>query len=370
MANIWPKTAPVGANNRLTGTAQDDFMMGEPPGPALFDPPSIPPGNWGKAGGNDTFVASQGSDTIDGGDRLVTAFSSKSDCVDYSAWSSGQIYANLTLKYETEDGAPDYIDPFGVPVELVGAVFKVTDPATVNGEFDYFVAEGYSGFAATRSSIEAIIATKFNDELQGDAEANKFVGNLGNDKILGGGGNDTIYGDDSVIGSSGNDTAGGNDTLKGDAGNDKIYGGFGNDSVFGGAGNDTIDGGAGNDTLYGDDVNARGVHTGVGNDFHSRRCRRRRRLRRFRQRHRPAAATATTCCSPREAASPSWAAATTASTAVPSNDTIKGEEGNDTLDGGLGNDLVYGNGGNDLLVEAELRLHPVRPERRRRQRHP
>ncbi len=209
MANIWPTTLPVGANNKLTGTIFNDFMLGEPPGGALYDPPSIPAGNWGVPGGNDTFVASRGNDTIDGGDRIQKG-GSLLDCVDYSAWGQ-KIYANLNLPTvpTDDDGNPvAYVDPFGVSVPLVGSVYKGVIGGV--GYFDTFVAAGYTGLAATQSSIEGIIGTAFNDEMLGDAKANKFKGNAGNDKIYGGGGNDTITGD------------AGNDTLNGDDGNDTI----------------------------------------------------------------------------------------------------------------------------------------------------
>jgi Ca2+-binding RTX toxin-like protein len=52
----------------------------------------------------------------------------------------------------------------------------------------------------------------------------------------------------------GNDTlngGAGNDTIYGQEGNDSINGGDGNDSLSGGSGNDTIDSGVGNDTIYG-----------------------------------------------------------------------------------------------------------------------
>ena len=48
----------------------------------------------------------------------------------------------------------------------------------------------------------------------------------------------------------------GNDTLTGLAGNDRLFGNGGNDTLTGGTGNDSLNGGAGNDTLNG----------GVGND--------------------------------------------------------------------------------------------------------
>jgi hypothetical protein len=67
--------------------------------------------------------------------------------------------------------------------------------------------------------------------------------------LLGGDGNDTLYGGpsaDSVEGGAGNDT------IVGDSGADTLRGGAGNDGVAGNAGNDTIDGGDDDDVLDGD----------------------------------------------------------------------------------------------------------------------
>ena len=73
----------------------------------------------------------------------------------------------------------------------------------------------------------------------------------GNDSLLGGDGEDTLFGD------AGNDirggSAGGDDTLQGDADDDILFGDAGDDIETGSAGgNDTLDGGSGNDNLIGD----------------------------------------------------------------------------------------------------------------------
>ncbi|WP_208867935.1 matrixin family metalloprotease, partial [Mesorhizobium delmotii] len=109
-------------------------------------------------------------------------------------------------------------------------------------------------------------------------------GGLGNDSLLGGPGNDWLYGygsptplfslflpsvqleaDDTInngIGPDGDITFGGNDFITGGAGSDHIYGGGGNDTLYGsigaksrGSGVDFLYGGAGDDVLYGGDGN-------------------------------------------------------------------------------------------------------------------
>jgi len=90
------------------------------------------------------------------------------------------------------------------------------------------------------------------------------------DTIIGGAGNDTIFGmsgADYLSGGQGNDTifgGSGNDHILGGEGNDTLSGGEGEDCIEGGAGNDIIDGGQGADHLSGGDD--RDVFTGTSGD--------------------------------------------------------------------------------------------------------
>ena len=105
-------------------------------------------------------------------------------------------------------------------------------------------------------------------------------------------------GADLIIGGSGADTVeagGGNDFVFGNAGNDVICGDAGNDTIDAGAGDDTVWGGSGDDTIYGGDGNDK-VYGNLGND------------------------------------------------------TIYGEAGNDTLEGNQGSDSLFGGDGNDLVI--------------------
>jgi Ca2+-binding RTX toxin-like protein len=96
------------------------------------------------------------------------------------------------------------------------------------------------------------------------------------DRIDGGAGNDTIYGDGQItVDDHGTGGSGpiiivpdaiasyggvaGNDNLSGGDGDDFIYGGAGNDIIKGDKDNDTLYGGTGNDTLTGGNGNDRYV---------------------------------------------------------------------------------------------------------------
>ncbi len=95
-----------------------------------------------------------------------------------------------------------------------------------------------------------------------DADTLRGVNNYSN-TLIGGGGNDALYGAnlaDSIDGGAGADTifaGAGDDVVTGGDGNDTLYGGDGNDILDGGSGDDVIDGGRGADTLIG----------GAGNDI-------------------------------------------------------------------------------------------------------
>ena len=82
----------------------------------------------------------------------------------------------------------------------------------------------------------------------GNRHENTFNGDIGKDKLSGGGG------DDSLGGLGGNDVldgGGGEDLLSGGDGNDSLKGGGANDGLVGGKGRDHLSGGGGRDLLIG-----------------------------------------------------------------------------------------------------------------------
>ncbi|WP_026942236.1 M10 family metallopeptidase C-terminal domain-containing protein [Hellea balneolensis] len=96
------------------------------------------------------------------------------------------------------------------------------------------------------NSIEWVFGSDFDDDITGDAQANRLYGEDGNDTLNGAGGNDRILGgegDDTINGGDGVDI------LFGQNGNDVMSGGAGNDFFYGGAGGDVFDGGADFDTV-------------------------------------------------------------------------------------------------------------------------
>jgi Ca2+-binding RTX toxin-like protein len=81
--------------------------------------------------------------------------------------------------------------------------------------------------------------TGTNSGTHGNTDGMNVIGTDGDDNMLGGYYDDTMYG------------RGGNDKIEAGNGADKLYGEGGNDTLEGGSGDDVLDGGTGNDTLRG-----------------------------------------------------------------------------------------------------------------------
>jgi Ca2+-binding RTX toxin-like protein len=79
----------------------------------------------------------------------------------------------------------------------------------------------------TLQDFEVVIATEFNDLVDGSSRSEQILGRGGNDTLRGAEGRDKLYG------------GAGNDTLEGGADEDLLHGGPGNDRLDGGAGSDT-----------------------------------------------------------------------------------------------------------------------------------
>ncbi|RXF75561.1 calcium-binding protein [Hansschlegelia zhihuaiae] len=271
--------------------------------------------------GDDTLKGGAGRDELDGGDDddLITTGGGVANGVlgnagdDTMTGGSGsdffEFYGLQSLSGEptgsiTGDcSGNDVIDGGGGDDQVA----YLTATAAVLVDLSKGVATGGGGEDSLKS-IEAVLASDFNDTLVGSGRSEAFAGLKGNDSISAGGGNDTINGTagrDTIDGGAGVDTlifdsalrvkikAGDEDNaykfidadnatqadtvisiekfegsadddsitgdkkdkdglkLDGGAGDDLIKGSGGADTVGGGDGRDTIDGGAGRDRLTG-----------------------------------------------------------------------------------------------------------------------
>ena len=126
---------------------------------------------------------------------------------------------------------------------LRGKQTETVNTVTVSGS-------NASGSATTATSMASVLV----------AANNLIAGDLGEDTIFGGSGNDVLRGDLNLRSSQvgiGNDDiiygGAGRDRIGGKGGNDTLFGGDGDDRIWGDDGDDLIRGGRGNDILTGDD---------------------------------------------------------------------------------------------------------------------
>ncbi|MFG0630369.1 immunoglobulin-like domain-containing protein [Pseudomonas sp. xss_2] len=176
--------------------------------------------------------------------------------------------------YDSDKTPQTNIDPSKLAEAILGHT-EVTQPGAdkVDGGDGHDIIFGdlvtFDSIPGTGvEAIQAFVATKLGVDA-GDVDArlmHQYVtehytefdisrANDGADTLMGGAGNDIIFGqggNDYIDGGKGNDIllgGTGNDTLLGGEGNDVLFGGVGKDTLIGGKGNDILSGGAGADTF-------------------------------------------------------------------------------------------------------------------------
>jgi serralysin len=135
-------------------------------------------------------------------------------------------------------------------------------PSSIAGGSDYIIG-GYGNdhifgnaqfmVAGTADGDDTVFAGSGSDYVNGNAGADHVEGGAGSDRLYGGAGDDMLFGDSEADPS----VTPGNDHINGNKGNDTIWGGGGNDDLHGGQDDDRVRGGDGNDSVSGD----------AGNDF-------------------------------------------------------------------------------------------------------
>ena len=310
--------------DRLSGDAGDDWLIGGPGDDLLHGGPGADLMIGGA--GNDivSYSGATGSVTVDLVAQTVSGLAAAGDRIAGITGAEGTAQDDTLLG----DGADNHFRPGkGDDLVIGGAGFDTVDYSDVDGGV-YLTLQlqnrWQSAWAAGEDRLEgidALIGSRFDDYLIGDAGYNALYGGAGNDVLKSKGGNDRLdggAGDDRITGDTGNETiiggpgedelfglrgqdviyagpgadyvAGGRDAdrIYGQGGADTLRGNIGHDQIWGGRGGDDLRGGGGTDTLYGEQ----------GSDF------------------------------------------------------LMGENGTDTLDGGKGDDVLIGGAGADVFVFA------------------
>ena len=305
-----------GFSDVIRGTAQRDIINGHGGNDALDG-----------GDGNDTITGGDGHDLITGGKGSDWLFGGKGNDFIYGSCGllpevqrhdSGDNAANLKRTGTGNETVVIDGASWGVYQEETGryailgpdnsVAATAADPGNTRGDI-IVGGEGQDKIFGSQES-DAIFggdlpfageADKTKPE-DGNSDNDTIYGLGGNDYISGGKGNDTIHGDTNIHdpGLSGYMPA---DMAHG---NDIIDGGRGDDNLYGNGGNDIISGGDGNDLINGDDV------VNVVNDG-------------------PTSGDDTL-------------------DGGNGNDRIFGGAGNDNIDGGNDNDLIFPGAGNDTMT--------------------
>ena len=271
--------------------------------------------------GNDTILTGDDNDIIFGGEGNDSVDAGFDD--DSVFGGAGMDFLEGNEGNDTIDGGddadviygdvaptnPDY--PFFAPYDLPN---DGTDLAP-NNNADSLIGGAGNDTIFGQDDNDTLIGGTGNDYLDGGNDDDVLDGGDGADTLIGGAGNDTLNGghdDDSVDGGAGNDWLTGdlgNDTVRGGDGDDSVFGAEGDDVMFGDAGNDSMEGWLGNDSMYGGDGDDY-MDASVGDDLLE---------------------------------------------GGDGNDTLLGgsDIGADTLRGGAGNDELSAGGGDDILDGGE-----------------
>ena len=259
---------------------------------------------------DDTFIASDGTDNIDGGlhnaDDMGDTDGIDGDTVSYEKSTAG-VTVNLTTATHTGDYAEN---------DVLTGIENVTgsrhiDTLTGDVNANVLMGGGSGDTLNGEGGNDTLIGGARNDDLNGGAgdDIFKFASGHGNDDIEdfsqgedkidvsafrniasmedltieggntivltghSGGGEielegftGTLTNDDFIFYSTTHTGSSGSNTLTGDGGRDIINAGAGDDRLFGNAGKDTLNGDAGDDTIYGgedDDT----INGGEGDDL-------------------------------------------------------------------------------------------------------
>ncbi len=251
-------------------------------------------GNEGPVDDNDTIVAGDNSDTLNGGaGRDILFGQSGADILNGGAGSddlvggididtlnggagADNIFVEAGDGFDAIDGGADVdyllLDRTG---STLGLTFSIAAPSvkqtlqdsTTIINIDWMIFRGGSG-------NDNVTGGDLGDQFFGRNGADTFNGGKGQDYLVGDAGNDILNGGDDydvLIGGADQDQldgGAGDDYVTGGTETDTVNGGSGIDQVYGGLGNDTVNGGADNDFIFVDALEGNDqIDGGIGADY-------------------------------------------------------------------------------------------------------
>lgn len=204
-------------------------------------------------GGNDTIFGIAGDDTVNGGEGDDAIYGGQgSDDMFGMSGNDRYVFTSEDAQGATDEifelslQNDDVIDFSAYPHQIFISL-GTTTPQT----FDFETASKLT--LSVADGIADLIGTAHGDNLTGNILNNTIRGGAGDDWIWNISGNNVLWGDDGI------------DTIFGGTDNDFIQGGSGADSIFGDDGNDVIDTGDGDDVINGGGGDDK-IFAGPGND--------------------------------------------------------------------------------------------------------
>ena len=217
----------------VRGSDHDDILTGS----------SGPNSLWG-LGGNDELDGGRRADNLYGGDGDDDLDGGDGD--DTLEGGSGA---------DTLTGGDDMMDTASYGSSVMGVTVRLHNGQAKGGDAEGDVWGGLATATYTNEDEDEVeVSLPDIEYLTGSANADILAGDMRNNTIKGGDGDDKIYGGpnpaDAHETKSGITNA---DVLEGGGGNDMIFGGYGGDTLRGGDGDDILHGGSGDDTFDGGD---------------------------------------------------------------------------------------------------------------------